>query len=67
LRKTSASAETAYRQGNIDETSYVNLRVALINREIEVVGLEQLILEQRVAMQTLVGGELPIKSNYQGE
>lgn len=66
LRETAASAEKAYREGNIDETAYVNLRQALADKQIEEVGLEQLILEQRAAMQTLIGGELPVKSDYLG-
>jgi outer membrane protein TolC len=64
LNEAAANAEAAYKEGNIDETSYLNLRLALANRQIEEIGLEQLLLEQRVALQTLIGGELPLKSKY---
>jgi outer membrane protein TolC len=61
LNEAAANADAAYKAGNIDETSYLNLRLALANKHIEEIGLEQLILEQRVALQTLIGGELPVK------
>ena len=61
LTEAAANAEVAFAAGNIDETSYLNLRLALANKRIEEIGLEQLLLEQRVALQTLIGGELPVK------
>jgi outer membrane protein TolC len=67
LTEAAANAEAAYKEGDIDVTSYLNLRLALANKRIEEIGLEQLILEQRVALQTLIGGELPLNSKYQGE
>ncbi len=64
LNEAATNAEAAYKEGNIDETSYLNLRLALANKHIEEIGLEQLILEQRVALQTLIGGALPLKPKY---
>jgi outer membrane protein, heavy metal efflux system len=67
MTETAANAGAAFADGNIDETSYLNLRLALANKRIEEIGLEQLLLEQRVALQTLIGGELPVKLNSGGE
>ena len=67
LTEAAANADKAFKAGNIDETSYLALRLALANKRIDGINLEQLVLEQRVALQTLIGGELPIKSNNQGE
>ena len=59
LKKTAANAETAFTAGNIDETSYLALRLSLANMQLDEIRLEQVILEQRVVLQTLIGGELP--------
>ena len=55
------NARTAYVSGNLDEQSYVRLAAGLLGKRIEATGIEQQILEQRVALQTLIGGELPTK------
>lgn len=62
LMEAAANADVAFKAGNIDETSYLTLRLALANKLIEEINLEQLLLEQRVALQTLIGGELPVNS-----
>ncbi len=59
LARTAQGAEFAYRAGNLDERTYVRLRVAQLAKRSEAITLEQTILEQRVALQTLLGGELP--------
>lgn len=66
LERLGASAEAAYRAGNIGELDYVNLRAGVLAKRIEAVALEQKILEQRVALQTLVGTELPTKNPPDG-
>lgn len=63
LVEAAANALAAFKAGNIDESSYLTLRLALANKLIEEISLEQLLLEQRVALQTLIGGELPVKSD----
>jgi outer membrane protein TolC len=57
--RLSERAQAAYRAGNITETAYISLRGALLGKRLEEMALEQKILEQRVALQTLVGGEVP--------
>jgi outer membrane protein TolC len=57
-------AETAYRAGNITETAYISLRSALLWKRQEEIALEGKILEQRVALQTLIGGEIPTNPQH---
>ncbi|MDA8109377.1 MAG: TolC family protein [Betaproteobacteria bacterium] len=66
LERVAAGAGAAYRAGNLSELEYVNLRAGLLAKRIEAVTLEQNLLEQRVALQTLVGTELPVKNKLDG-
>lgn len=58
-RPIAARAEAAFKEGNIDERSYVDLVVTRINKEQEVVAIEQSLLQQRVAIATLIGADMP--------
>ena len=54
-------AEAAFKAGNIDERSYVDLVSTRLAKEQVVVTIEQSLLDQRVAIATLVGsGNTPI-------
>ena len=59
LRKAATQAESAYRVGNLDERGYVDIVVSTLAKEQEFVTLEQLRLEQQVAISTLVGAGMP--------
>lgn len=59
LRDAVTSAEPAFRAGNLDERTFVDLRTSLLAKEIATAKLKQSILEQRVALQTLIGSRLP--------
>jgi len=61
LRRVSTAAERAYREGLMDTLQYVNLATALINAQTEALRLDELMREQRIGLQTLLGGELPVK------
>lgn len=61
LSRTAQSAEAAYLAGNLSEPEYVKLRAALLAKRVEAIDLEQKILAQRVALQILLGGELPTR------
>jgi len=63
LGRTAASADAAYRAGNLSEFPYANLRASLLAKRVEDVTLRQRILEQRVALATLVGGDLPMNGS----
>ncbi len=59
LRDAVAGAEPAYRAGNLDERTFVELQTSLLAKEIFTVSLERIILQQRVGLQTLIGSRLP--------
>ena len=52
-------ADRAYRVGNIDERTFVDLQMVRLAKQQELVALEQQMLEQRVAMATLTGTGMP--------
>ena len=54
-------ADAAFRAGNLDERSYVDLVSARLTKEQEIVTIEQSLLDQQVAIATLIGaGMSPI-------
>jgi outer membrane protein TolC len=59
MEQTAKRAKTALDSGNLDITTYTSLRAALLKKRIEAITLEQTVLEQRVALQMLLGTELP--------
>ncbi|HEY8023109.1 MAG TPA: TolC family protein [Burkholderiaceae bacterium] len=63
LSHTIAQAEQAYLAHNIDAVSYANVRSVYLAKRIERINLHQSVLEQHVAVQALLGGELPVIKN----
>jgi outer membrane protein TolC len=59
LRDAVTSAEPAFRAGNLDERTFVDLRTSLLAKQIATAKLKQGILQQRIALQTLIGSGLP--------
>jgi outer membrane protein TolC len=55
LQATLARSDTAYRADAVDALSYANARGALLAKQVERINLWQAMLEQRVALQTLLG------------
>lgn len=68
LSIASKNSEIALQHKNIDSLSYANVHAALLAKQLEEINLQENILEQRVALQTLIGGDLPfttsLKSNH---
>ena len=62
LRDAAKVADQAYAAGNLDERSYVDLHASLLAKEIETHKLEQTLIEQRIALQTLIGSDIPARS-----
>mgnify|MGYP001028717536 CR=1 FL=1 len=60
LSNAADNAQTAFDAGNIDMLAYTNLRTAWLAKQAEAITLKQTLLEQRVALLTLIGGELPV-------
>lgn len=59
LGLASSNAQAAFDVGSIDSLIYTNLRNASLAKQAEAILLKQTMLEQRVALLTLLGGELP--------
>ena len=59
LKSAVDDAEPAFNAGNLDERTFVELRSSLLARRIATAKLAQSIMQQRVALQTLLGGNLP--------
>ena len=55
LRTVLARSDTAYRADAVDALTYANARAALLAKQVERINLWQAMLEQRVALQTLLG------------
>lgn len=66
-RRVASSADTAFRSGNLTELVYVDLVTARINKEIQVLSLRQALLDQQVALETLVGAGMPALAMPQTE
>jgi outer membrane protein TolC len=60
LRASVTVADGAYRAGNLDERTWVDLHASLLQKRLEALKLEQMLLEQRVNLQTLIGTDLPL-------
>lgn len=60
LSRAAAKSDLAFRARQIDALSYAGLQASLLSKQIEKITLEQSILLQRVALQALIGGELPL-------
>ena len=57
------NADVAYQKNIVDTLIYTNAHTTLLAKQIEEINLLQAMLEQRVALQTLIGGELPVQTN----
>jgi outer membrane protein TolC len=66
-RRVAGQAETAFNAGNLDERSYVDLVAARLTKEQEVVTIEQSLLDQQVAIATLIGDGMPAIAIPSGE
>jgi len=59
LRDVAAREETAYRTGNFAAADYTRLRIALLDKQIEANNLQEALMEQQIALETLLGPDLP--------
>lgn len=59
LERSARSADGAYRAGDLDERSYVDLISARNAKQQEVLTMEQSLLDQQVAIATLTGAGMP--------
>jgi len=59
LQVLAEKAGVAFRSGDIEALAFANIRASLINKQIDLLAVEQTIQEQRVALETILGHELP--------
>lgn len=57
-RMLAANAERVLHSGLLDELSYVQLVITQLEKERQVIGLEQQVLDERIALATLLGAGL---------
>ena len=55
-------ARAAYRAGNMSAPDYVRLQTALLDKRSEAIELQEALTEQSIALETLLGPELPGQS-----
>lgn len=65
LALTVEQAAAAFASGDMDELLYTQIRIAWLTKRAEGLAIEQALLEQRVMLQALVGGELPVRTPHQ--
>jgi outer membrane protein TolC len=53
------NAESAYRAGNLTAPDYVRLKTALLDKQTESINLQEALMEQHIALETLLGPDLP--------
>lgn len=58
--RTSQQAELAFADHNLDEMGYVQLTAATADKRIQEILLTETLTEQRIALQALLGGDLPV-------
>lgn len=61
LARTVAAAETSLAAQDMDELVYTQIRTAWLAKRAEAIAIDQTLLEQRVMLQALVGGDLPVR------
>lgn len=61
-RRIGSRADAAFAAGNLTERAYVDFIAARLARQQELLGLEQSLREQQVALDTLIGAGMPVVS-----
>ena len=59
LQSVATRAETAFRAGNLTGPDYVRLQMALLDKQTEAINLQEALMEQQIALETLLGPDLP--------
>jgi outer membrane protein TolC len=59
LQTVSNRAEKALQAGNITAPNYVRLRTTLLDKQTEAIDLQEALTEQQLALETLLGPDLP--------
>jgi outer membrane protein TolC len=62
LETVAQRAEAAFRAGNLAAPDYVRLQIALLDKQTEAINLQEASMEQQIALETLLGPDLPEQS-----
>lgn len=62
LKTVAQHAEAAFRAGNLAAPDYVRLQIALLDKQTEAINLQEALMEQQIALETLLGPDLPEQS-----
>jgi outer membrane protein TolC len=63
LQNALASAEQALDSHNIDANGYFSLQASVLAKQFELLNLRNALIEQYIALETLIGGQIPQKYN----
>lgn len=59
LDKAARQSKAAYVAGNMIASDYVHLQIALMDKQTEAINLQEALMEQSIALETLLGPDLP--------
>ncbi|HUW28234.1 MAG TPA: TolC family protein [Sulfuriferula sp.] len=59
LQSVAQRAAAAFRAGNLAAPDYVRLQTALLDKQTEAINLQEALMEQQIALETLLGPNLP--------
>lgn len=62
LQIVAQRAQAAFQAGNLTAADYVRLQTALLNKQTEAINLQEALMEQQIALETLLGPDLPAQA-----
>lgn len=63
LKIVAQRAQAAFQAGNLAAADYVRLQTALLDKQTEAINLQEALMEQQIALETLLGPDLPAQSH----
>lgn len=63
VERVTRRAEAAYLAGNLPAADYLRLQTALLDKHAESINLQEATMEQQIAIETLMGPDLPEQEN----
>jgi len=62
LQVVARRAQAAFQAGNLAAADYVRLQTALLDKQTEAINLQEALMEQQIALETLLGPDLPAQA-----
>ena len=63
LKNVAQRAQSAFEAGNLLAPDYVRLQTALLDKQTEAINLQEALMEQQIALETLLGPDLPTQTS----